>query len=80
MEENKSIEKIPTWSFGFIFNGDATGLTADEVQMIDNLFKEWKIELTISLTENGEHFPYFSHYPVFDKPTEVENCIVLFLK
>ena len=55
-------------------------LTAEEVQMIDNLFKEWKIEQTISLTENDEHFPYFSHYPVFDKPTEVEDCIILFLK
>lgn len=33
MEENKSIEKIPTWSLGYIFNfnRDATGLTAEEV-------------------------------------------------
>lgn len=31
MEENKSIEKIPTWSFGNIFNGNATVLTAKEV-------------------------------------------------
>lgn len=77
MEENKSIEKIPTWSFGYIFNGDATGLTAEEVQMIDNLFKEWKIELIIP---NDEHSLYFSHFPVFDKPTEVEDYIVLILK
>lgn len=31
----QSIEKIPTWAFGYIFNGDMTGLTDEEVRMID---------------------------------------------
>ncbi len=26
-----SIEKIPTWAFGYIFNGDMTSLTDEEV-------------------------------------------------
>lgn len=30
----QSIEKIPTWAFGYIFNGDMTGLTDEEVRMI----------------------------------------------
>lgn len=29
---NKTVEKIPTWAFGYIFNGDMTGLTDEEVQ------------------------------------------------
>lgn len=77
MKRDKSIEKIPTWSFGYIFNGDATGLTDEEVQTIDELFKNWNIELISPITENDEHSPYFSHYPLFGKPTEVEDCIVL---
>lgn len=31
----QSIEKIPTWAFGYIFNGDMTGLTDEEVRMIN---------------------------------------------
>ena len=78
MEKEKSIEKIPTWRLGYIINGDSTGLTDEEIRMIDNLFNQWKIELICPITENGEVFPYFSHYPLFGKPTEVEDCIVLF--
>lgn len=78
MERNKSIEKIPTWSFGYIINGDATGLTDEEIRMIDKLFQEWKIELISPITENDEHTPYFSHCPLFGKPADVEDCTVLF--
>lgn len=28
---NKTVEKIPTWAFGYIFNGDMTGLTDEEL-------------------------------------------------
>lgn len=35
----QSIEKIPTWAFGYIFNGDMTGLTDEEVRMIDETLK-----------------------------------------
>lgn len=35
MKANKSIEKIPVWSLGYIINGDATGLTDEEIRMID---------------------------------------------
>ena len=36
----QSIEKIPTWAFGYIFNGDMTGLTDEEVRMIDETMKK----------------------------------------
>lgn len=28
---NKTVEKIPTWAFGYIFNGDMAGLTDEEL-------------------------------------------------
>ena len=31
---NKTTEKIPTWSLGYIINGDMTGLTDEEIRMI----------------------------------------------
>ena len=35
---NRTTEKIPTWSLGYIINGDMTGLTDEEIRMID----EWQ--------------------------------------
>lgn len=32
---NKTTEKIPTWSLCYLINGDPTGLTDDEIRMID---------------------------------------------
>lgn len=59
MEKEKSIEKIPMWSLRYTINGDATGLTDEEIRMIDNLFNQWKVELISSITENNEVYPYF---------------------
>lgn len=41
----QSIEKIPTWAFGYIFNGDMTGLTDEEVRMIDESLTRIGVEL-----------------------------------
>lgn len=32
----KSIEKIPIWSLGYLINGDVTGLTDEEIKMIED--------------------------------------------
>lgn len=72
----KSIEKIPTWSFGYIFNGDATGLTDEEVKMIDKVMHDLNVELVCTPLEASE--PYFSSSPLFGLPSEVEDCIILY--
>ena len=41
---NKTTEKIPTWSLGYIINGDATALTDDEVLTIDSWMKQWQVQ------------------------------------
>ena len=41
---NKTTEKIPTWSLGYIINGDMTGLTDEEIRMIDEWLSKWKVE------------------------------------
>lgn len=42
---NKTVEKIPTWAFGYIFNGDMTGLTDEEIRLIDEALKRIGAEL-----------------------------------
>ena len=77
---NRTTEKIPTWSLAYIINGDATALTDDEVQTIDRWMKQWQVQDVSPLTdEEGNAQPYFTHYPLFGLPTEVEDCEILYL-
>lgn len=79
MERNTSVEKIPTWSIGYIINGDSTGLTEDEIRMIDNWLNEWQVEIVSPITDGqGNAQPYFSHYPLFGLPAEVEECDIIY--
>jgi len=42
---NKTTEKIPTWSLGYIINGDMTGLTDEEIRMIDEWQSKWNVQV-----------------------------------
>lgn len=76
----KSIERIPTWSLGYIINGDAAGLNDDEIKMIDNLFHKQHIELVCPVENSKETGTqaYFSTFPFFGLPAEVEDCLVIY--
>lgn len=64
---NKTVEKIPTWAFGYIFNGDMTGLTDEEVRLIDEALKRIGAELVCTPLDE-EVQPYFTRYPLLDSP------------
>lgn len=70
MEMKKTIEKIPTWAFGYIFNGDMTGLTDEALEQIG-------VDIVCTPADE-EAQPYFSHYPLFGLPAEVEDCVILY--
>lgn len=71
-----SIEKIPTWSFGYLINGDATNLNDEDIKMVDNWVKDWGVENVVPIEgEDGiENNEYFSHYPLFGLATDVQDC------
>ncbi len=76
---NRTTEKIPTWSLGYIINGDMTGLTDEEIRMIDEWQSKWNVQIVSPLTdEEGNAQPYFSRYPLFGLPAEVEDCDILY--
>ena len=76
---NKITEKIPTWSLCYLINGDATGLTEDEVNMIDRWTSDWQVQIVSPhRNEEGNAQPYFSHHPLFGLPSEVEDCDILY--
>ena len=37
---NRSIEAIPTWALCYIINGDASGLTDEEIRMVDEAMRK----------------------------------------
>lgn len=77
---NKTTEKIPTWSLCYLINGDRTGLTDGEIRMIDEWMNDWQVQIVSPRTDGEDNAqPYFSHYPLFGLPTEVEDCDILYL-
>lgn len=75
----KSVERIPTYALPYLVNGDATGLTAEDREIIDKAYRRHGIEVVVPITDSveGSPQPYFSSSPMFGLPTEVEDCIVI---
>ena len=66
MATYKTIEKIPTWSLGYLINGDSTGLTDEEIALADQWSKDTKAEVISPHTDiEGKMQPYFTHVPAF---------------
>lgn len=73
-------EPIPAWALCYLINDDRSGLTEEEVAMIDSWYTANKVvTITISSEEDGESHPYFSHYPAFGLPTEVVDCTIMLM-
>ncbi len=75
----KSVERIPTYAIPYLVNGDATGLTTEDKEIIDEAYRKHSIEVVVPITDSveGSPQPYFSSSPMFGKPAEVEDCIVI---
>lgn len=73
MERYTSVEPIPTWALCYIVNGDASGLTDEEIGMINDYMQYNNIEI-ISPREDE----YFSYFPAFGLAAEVVDCDVLY--
>lgn len=75
----KSVEQIPTYALPYLVNGTKDNLTEQEIKQIDQVMTGRKIEFVTPISNDveGGTQPYFSRYPMFGKPTEVEDCIVI---
>ena len=50
----------------------------EEIALIDQWYTENKVMgITTATEQEGECFPYFSHYPAFGLPAEVVDCHVM---
>ena len=63
-----------------LINDDRSGLTEEEMAMIDRWYFANKVmTVTTSKEEDGECHPYFSRVPVFRLPTEVIDSSVMIM-
>ena len=75
-----TVEPIPTWALCYLIKDDRSGLTDDEISMIDRWYLSNNVAtLTTTSEDDGECHPYFSHYPAFGLPTEVIDCSVMIM-
>ena len=71
----KYCEPIPTWALCYIINGDATGLTDEEIVMVDSWVKDSGYEIiTPCEDEKGEFFNSFCSCPAFGAPCDCTEC------
>ena len=76
---NRSIEAIPTWTLCYIINGVASGLTDEEVHVVEEAIRKQNIVIgSQRYKDDIRTEPYFRHYPVFGLPTEVEDCDIIY--
>ena len=78
MEEKRfeTIEKIPTGALCYIINGDPTGLSDEDIKMVEGFVEKWQVESVSGGCQEGN--ASFSHYPAFGLPAEVEECKVIY--
>ena len=55
------IEAIPTWALCYLFNSDATGLTDEEIALIDQWYTENKVMGITTATDKRENVSLTSH-------------------
>ena len=54
------IEPIPTWALCYLINGDPTGLTDDEIAMIDKWYADNKVQTVTTASEVEESATHIS--------------------
>ncbi len=72
----RSVEKIPTWALMYLEYGDASGLTDEDLEVVNAWIRESHLQYLGPLSYDE----YFSHYPAFGKPCDVMDCVCLISK
>ena len=76
-EAGVTTEQVPEWAMNYLFNGDASGLEEEEIQMVD----QWEQQMLeagydLGLMEPVSDEPYFSYYPAFGKGCNVYDVAI----
>ena len=45
MQKFESTENIPKWSLPYLINDDPSGLTDEEIKMVDDFVNQWQVQV-----------------------------------
>lgn len=74
-EDRESLhELIPTWAMGYLINGDATGLSDEDLKTVT--YWEYETGYSVVCPKDNEE-PHFTTVPAFGKPCDCYLCEVI---
>ena len=65
------IEPIPTWALCYLINGDADGLTDEDIALIDSWLELTHFAVLATLDEETT----FNPYPAFGLACDTADCV-----
>ncbi len=80
------VEQIPEWALYYMEYGDASGLTDDEVEMVQEFYESYRkdgkpIQYIDPVRDESNSFnAYFSKYPAFGLPGNVIDCFISYIR
>jgi hypothetical protein len=76
---DKSVEQIPTWALPALVNADQSGLTDEDITIVDNWVKRNNVQLVCPINDSIEEEmqPYFCPFPAFGLACDVIDCLVI---
>jgi hypothetical protein len=76
---DKIVEKIPTWALPMLVNADPSGLTDEDIELVENWCDRNKVQLVCPINDSIEEEmqPYFTAAPAFGLPCDVIDSIVI---
>jgi hypothetical protein len=78
---DKIVEKIPAWALPMLVNADPSGLTDEEIELVDSWCDRNNVQLVCPINDSIEEEmqPYFTSAPAFGgKACDVIDCIVVY--
>ena len=76
---DKIIEKIPSWALCYLVNADPSGLTDEDIKLVDDYCERKNIGIVCPINDSIEEEmqPYFTAYPAFGLACDVVDCIII---
>ena len=79
MKNEMYVERIPTWALCYLVNDDPSGLSEEDIRMVDEFVNKNNVSIVdpVRTNEDGDFHEYFSHYPAFGLGTDVVDCNIV---
>jgi hypothetical protein len=76
----KMIEKIPSWAVCYLVNDDPSGLSDEDIRLVDEYCELHQVVLVCPIDKDieAEMQPYFTPNPAFGPACDVLDCIVMY--